>query len=299
MHPYAPHERFVAPAIGAAFGSVLLIMVVIELTFMSTPYVFGWFLLESLQQSYESGMTPFGAILQLISFGLIAATLLALVKWQHGRGFWSMVGPVTPTLHNLKIAGVAVFWLMLAQQFLPPWIAFAELELTRPIIGWAVWIIPTIGALVIQAGTEELYFRGYLQQQFAAVSDKTWVWIGVPSLLFGIGHYVNGMGPADGVLYAVWATLLGMACADLTARTGNIGAAVGLHVSNNLFAYIIVGEADMPSNGLALFLYPATDYSAFDYGLHTLIDPWVIPELLILMLSVGVMWLAARVAIRA
>ena len=80
---------------------------------------------------------------------------------------------------------------------------------------------------------------------------------------------------------------------------GNIGAAVGLHLSNNLFAFVVVGEVGGPSSGLALFLYPPTDYSQFDYGLHTLMEPWVIPEILILSLMVGVMWLAARIAIRA
>ena len=122
--------------------------------------------------------------------------------------------------------------------------------------------------------------------------------MGIPSVLFGAGHYLNGFGPADGVLYAFWATLLGLACADLTARTGNIGAAIGLHLSNNLFTFIIVGEKGMPSSGLALFLYSPIDHSQFDYGLHTLVQPWIIPELMTLVLVVGVMWLAARVALR-
>ena len=42
--------------------------------------------------------------------------------------------------------------------------------------------------------------------------------MGLPSLLFGAAHYLNGFGPADGVLCALQATLLGLACADLTAR---------------------------------------------------------------------------------
>jgi hypothetical protein len=132
-------------------------------------------------------------------------------------------------------------------------------------------------------------FWGYLQQQCAALSDRPWVWMGLPSLLFGAAHYLNGFGPADGVLCALQATLLGLACADLTARTGNIGAAIGLHLSNNLFAFLIVGEKGMPSSGLVLFLYPATNHSQFDYGLHTLAKPWIIPEMLTITLLIGVM----------
>lgn len=297
--PYAAHHTFIQPALGASFGAVLVIIVAMEVSFFMTPSLVAIFLPDDLAEAFETGSTPLSALAQLFSFGLVAASLCILVRSLHGRGFWSMVGPARPSIQHMKLAGLAVFWLLLIREFLPPWIAYDELAVTRPLMGWAVWIVPTIGALIIQAGTEELYFRGYLQQQFAVMSDSKWVWMGLPSLLFGLGHYYNGIGPADSVLYVLWATLLGVACADLTARTGNIGAAVGLHVSNNLFAFMIVSEMNMPSNGLALFLYPATDYGAYDYGLHTLADPWVIPEMLILALSVGVMWLAARIGLRA
>lgn len=297
--PYAAHRAFVQPALGASFGAVLVIIVAMEASFFMSPWLMTSALPDDLATAFENGSTPLSALAQLFSFALVAASLCIMVCGIHGRGFWSMVGPARPTIQHMKIAGLAVFWVLLAREFLPPWIAFDELAFTRPLFGWAIWIIPTIGALIIQAGTEELYFRGYLQQQFAVMSDSKWVWMGLPSLLFGLGHYYNGFGPADSVLYVLWATLLGMACADLTARTGSIGAAVGLHVSNNLFAFMIVSEIDMPSNGLALFLYPARDYGAYDYGLHTLADPRVIPELLILALSVGVMWLAARIGLRA
>jgi membrane protease YdiL (CAAX protease family) len=297
---YAAHREFVRAALASpSLGKLLIIVVLMELAFVVAPLVVTVMLPTGLQMAYDAGVTPVAVLAQLATFALIAWVLVMLVRRLHGRGFWSMTGPVGPSLRNLKIAGVGVFWLLLVQQFLPPWIAFAELMETRNLIAWGIWIIPTIAILIIQTGTEELYFRGYLQQQCAALSDNPLIWMGAPSLLFGLGHYLNGYGPADGVLYSLWATFLGLACADLTARTGNIGAAVGLHLSNNLFAFVVVGEGGGPSSGLALFLYPPTDYSQFDYGLHTLMEPWVIPEILILSLMVGVMWLAARIAIRA
>ena len=191
-----------------------------ELAFVVAPLVVTVMLPTGLQMAYDAGVTPVAVLAQLATFAIIAWVLVMLVRRLHGRGFWSMAGPVGPSLRNLKIAGVGVFWLLLVQRFLPPWIAFAELMETRNLIAWGIWIIPTIAILIIQTGTEELYFRGYLQQQCAALSDNPLIWMGAPSLLFGLGHYLNGYGPADGVLYALWATLLGLACADLTARTG-------------------------------------------------------------------------------
>lgn len=296
---YAAHIAFMRPALGSPnLGPVLIIVVLMELVFVLAPVFVGAMLPDSWLLLYEAGVTPLGVLAQLLTFGLIAAALVWMVRKFHTRGFWSMVGPLDATIRNLKIVGLAVFVLLVVQTILPPWIMFADLVETRPLLGWAVWIIPAIAALLIQTGTEELYFRGYLQQQCAALSDKPWVWMGIPSVLFGAGHYLNGFGPADGVLYAAWATLLGLACADLTARTGNIGAAIGLHLSNNLFAFMIVAEAGVPSSGLALFLYPPTDHSQFDYGLHTLTEPWIVPEIMTLTLMIGVMWLAARVALR-
>lgn len=299
IDPYAPMRDFSRPALAsAALGPVMRIVVLMELTFVLGPLVVMAMLPSRAVSVIQTGTTPIGVIGQLLTFGLYAAVLVYMVRKWHGRGFWSMVGPIGPTLTQMKAASLAVGTLLLVQTVLPPWVAFSDLVEIKPLLPWLAWLPITIGVLIIQTGMEELYFRGYLQQQLAAISDKPMIWMGLPSLLFGIGHYMNGYGPADGVLYVFWATLLGLACADLTARTGNIGAAVGLHLSNNLFAFVVVGLQNGPSSGLALLLYPYEDLSQFDYGLHTLFAPWMLIELPTLILSVLVLWLAARIAIK-
>ncbi len=100
------------------------------------------------------------------------------------------------------------------------------------------------------------------------------------------------------MFYTIWATCLGLACADLTARTGTIGAAVGLHVSNNLFALTYVGIQDWPATGLMLFLYPYQDPYAYDYSLASFFTLPTMIELVVSLMMIAVMWLAARVAIR-
>ena len=50
-------------------------------------------------------------------------------------------------------------------------------------------------------------------------------------------------------------TLFGLVAADITARTGSIGAAWGLHFANNTFAILILAvQGTIP--GLALFHTP-------------------------------------------
>ncbi len=292
-------RAFRRPASGHAdLGPVLVIVVAMELAFVLGPVFVLGFLSEDGAQAYEQGETAWAVIQQLLTFGLYVLVLVGFVRKLHDRGFWSMVGPVDATTDAFKKVAWVVGVLLAVQTVLPPSINFDEVSVIRPVLPWLMWTPVVILALIVQTGAEEIYFRGYLQQQLACLSDKRWVWMGLPSVLFGAGHYLNGYGPADGIIYAIWATCLGLACADLTARTGNIGAAVGLHMSNNLFAFMLTGVEGWPSNGLALFLYPYVDPLAYNYGLETLFAPWAVLELLIVLLMVLVMWLAARIAIK-
>jgi len=172
-------------------------------------------------------------------------------------------------------------------------VAWFIVEIAPPFIEWR-----DIVEITIQSATEEIVYRGYLQQQLAVMSRSRWVWMGVPSVLFGAAHYFNGYGPSEGLLWAFWATLLGLACADLTARTGNLGAAIGLHTANNVFASAVIGIDGWPSSGLARYIYAYIDQSAYDYSLSTLLQPWALMEVLISAMGVAVMWLAARLAMR-
>ena len=100
------------------------------------------------------------------------------------------------------------------------------------------------------------------------------------------------------MIWAIWATCLGIACADLTARTGNLGAAMGLHIANNAFALLIVAVEGWPASGLALFLYPYEDPALYAYGIEAVFSPFVIYQLLVMLLSLWIMWIAARIAVR-
>ena len=120
----------------------------------------------------------------------------------------------------------------------------------------------------------------------------------LPSLMFGGLHFWNGNGAAEGVIWAIWAATLGIACADLTARTGNLGAAIGMHLANNTFALLIVSVEGWPASGVALFLYPYEDPELYAYGAEALLSPWAAVHLTTVLLTIFVMWAAARIALK-
>ncbi|MDP5084923.1 MAG: CPBP family intramembrane metalloprotease [Yoonia sp.] len=298
--PYAPHAEFIRPAWQTPeIWRVLVMVVSFEVVFALSPFVFAAFLpTETAVDAFYEGTSAFGTLAQFFSFGVSAIGFLVLLRLLHRRGFWSLVGPASEAKRDLiRVAWAVAVWLLILE-FLPPWINTADLAEVRDFAAWVVLVPIAILALLIQVGTEEIIFRGYLQQQFACISRSRWAWMFVPSAMFGALHFWNGNGAADGTIWALWATALGIACADLTARSGNLGAAIGLHLANNAFALLVVGVQGWPSSGVALFLYPYEDPELYSLGIAALWSPWVVFQLLTMILSVAIMWLAARIAIQ-
>lgn len=286
---------FIAPA--RAFRAVWRIALVVlgfEIAFSVTPA-----LIAPMVNWNVTAESPLLTLLDFAAFALPALALLALVRLIHHRGVRSLTGPAGPFRRDLGRVLLAVCIVLAVQQPFLLWPDWGRItEVRNPAI-WAIWLIPALAAIAVQVGTEEIYFRGYLTQQLAALTPHRRVWLLIPSVYFGGSHLLNGGGLADGVLWALWAGLLGAACSDLTARTGNLGAAVGLHLGNNLFATAVIGITNMPGSGLALLLLPPEDAALYAGGLDALLTPLTLLDVTFGALGVAVMWLAARVAIRA
>ncbi|EGF93457.1 CAAX amino terminal protease family protein [Asticcacaulis biprosthecium C19] len=91
-----------------------------------------------------------------------------------------------------------------------------------------------VAALAVQTFAEEYVFRGYITQALLKISSNKWIAIIVGSLLFGALHIPNG------IPQAVSATVMGVAFAWITLRTGSIAFAAGVHFINNLYGAVVV-----------------------------------------------------------
>ncbi len=294
--PYAAHARFIRPAYAA---SAPLLVIVVLLGFEVILGFTGILTFEILPQDVDfPDASPFGTILGFALFGLSLLLFHGLVKLVHKRGIGSMLGPLGQLWYDGRRALFGVGALLLSLEILMPSYGIDEIVETRNALFWAVLLPIGFVAILIQCTTEEVVYRGYLQQQIAVLTRGPLAYLVVPSVIFGLGHYWNGWGVSDGILYAYWATLLGLACADLTARTGSLGAAIGLHTANNLYATFLFAEQSGPTSGLALFLTEYVDWSAFDYSLESLFSVWTLFDMAFSTITVLLMWLAARIAIR-
>lgn len=229
------------------------------------------------------GTTPATMLVLLLSFGVWPVALALALNVAHRRAFGSLLGAnLWPHFVTVTLAMAVLHGVLLA---MPPW-GENGLEPHTPLGLWLSLLPLALLAVFIQVGAEELVFRGYLQQALAARGVPVWVWMGLPSLLFGLGHYDANAGSNAGLI-ALWAVIFGLLMADLTARAGSIGPAIAVHMVNNVVALLFTGLNDS-LNGLSLFVYPLglNDEAALRA---------LLPVDFMLML---VSWLAARLALR-
>jgi hypothetical protein len=124
---------------------------------------------------------------------------------------------------------------------------------------WDVWLrfLPfALLGILVQTGAEELFFRGYLQGHLAARFGQPLIYMVLPTIAFGFAHY----SPAADLGANAWLILVvtgyfGLIASDLTARTGSLGFAWGLHFANNVLAILLISVMG-GLNGLALFRLP-------------------------------------------
>lgn len=206
---------------------------------------FGW--IQGLATPDRPAQTL--ALLGTFAGLLVGVFLAALV---HFRGPGTLFGPRDETLRGFLVTLLVtapLYGLLIG--------AGAWIEPPVPNLPWETWLRLLPAALVlllVQISAEELIFRGYLQQQLAARFAARWVWMGIPSVIFGLLHW-NPEAGASAWLIVATTFVFGLVLADLTARTGSLGAALGLHFVNNVAGLLVISISGTIT-GLALWVTP-------------------------------------------
>lgn len=261
--PYTAMQQFTAPArkypaiwrilLGIAVMLAVYALSIAVLSGVATAVTPDIQDMGDLSQLLEGHGTR-GALWTLGSFGgmALAACAAALVHWRRPR---TLFGPGGRMLRHFVLGflvtslfGAASFCVLVFTQDLSPGLDRSTWQRLLPL---------ALVLLLIQTGAEELVFRGYLQQQLGARFQNPLIWLVLPSLLFGALHFEPSAPPVAIALILCATGLFGLIAADLTARTGSIGAGWGIHMANNIAAILLVSMSDS-LNGLALF---RTDFS--------------------------------------
>lgn len=203
-------------------------------------------------QELQVGRNPGSVALLLLTFGGMALGPVLAAAALHFRGPGSLLGPWGDWWRGFVTAFavvVLVFGVLMAASA-AIWPPVANLDLAR----WLIWLPLALPLLFVQIAAEELLFRGYLMQQLAVRFTARWVWFTLPALAFGLLHWDPEAG-RNLPLVLLSAFAFGLVAADLTERTGSLGAAMGFHFANNLLALFVLSIKDTIT-GLALYVTP-------------------------------------------
>ena len=268
---FAPvFESFVAPARARAamwrlaLGAILAAVIYLAGSFGAMLALWAAtapgtdFLVWSAQVAQPT--TPEATFLVLFaSFPFMALGVFVAARLLHARTPATLFGRAPVVLRHFAV-GVAVMFGLTAITLLPVLlVGFDGIPNLDP-ARWAMLLPLTIFGVLVQTGAEELAFRGYLQQQLAARFRSPMAWLILPSALFAVVHWNPAAMGGNVYLPLAVAFLFGLIAADLTAKTGSIGAAWGIHFANNFNGLALVAT-DGTITGLALYRTP---YSAAD-----------------------------------
>lgn len=213
-----------------------------------------------------------GVLLLLATFAGMAAGPIVAARLLHGRGPGSLFGPARRVARDfLTAAGVVVGLGLLS---LAAWTLLYDARPNLELRTWLLLLPLAIPGILLQTLAEELVFRGYLLQQLAARFRARALWMGLPAAIFGLAHYDPQSGPLLAWLIVGSAFLFGLAGADLTARTGALGAAWGFHFANNALAILLLAT-EGTITGLALDTTPYAVAEAGTLGRLVIVDAGV------------------------
>lgn len=294
---YYPHARFVAPAQGAAqlwrlcFGLVLaagLFLALTQLLFGTLFQMMEPNAVDAIMEDGQTGQTATGMFVLLFQLGLLGVSAALVVIMVHKRRPLTLIGEPGLAVRQFIVVTIAMLALTAVIWVLPPYDMGAPLERNMGFGRWLMLLPVALLAVLIQSGAEEVFFRGYIQQQLAARFRSPVIWMIVPSTLFGLAHYLPDSAGSNAWTIVAWAALFGILMADLTARSGTLGPAIAVHFVNNLSAMVITSVPDEMS-GLALYVLP------FGMADEAQMAAWLPVDFGFMFVS----WLVARLAIRA
>lgn len=292
--PPAPPAAFLAPArtraepwrIVATLGVTLIAAVLMGQVLADLiRTLIGPFWSVAVLRGLEEGRSPLGVVAVLASFAPLTLAFALALRLFHDRGWTTLLGP-------LPLTRATLFWVAGAMILLQ--LVLAPLQTASPDVGrhltfarqWP-WILPALAGIVLQSGTEEAVFRGYLLQQLAARYPSPWAWAVLPSVLFAAWHLDPGTGTLGLIWSAAAAFAFGLAAADITARTGTLGPAIGMHVAMNVGGLLILG------------LYGRMDGLAGWNLVLNPMQPWAgLPYMAIDLMGILVAWLLTRLILR-
>jgi membrane protease YdiL (CAAX protease family) len=255
---HSPNHKTTLPrlVLGTAIVILLWAVTTAAVLFGGTYAFFAW--QASTAAAPPSGMqgfldSPIGILTALASFAGIWIGLWIAMRWVHGEPLSALLGVGRHVSRSGFLKGlIAVLITSLVSEIL---LYLLQPEIARGPIGlssWLLFLIPIVALTLLQTSSEEVLFRGYLLRSLASRFKSPFIWALLPGLLFTSLHWsasstaaINACVLASIAAFALLLTLM-------VYVTGNLGAAFGAHLGNNLTGFLLISHQES-YNSFALF----------------------------------------------
>jgi membrane protease YdiL (CAAX protease family) len=214
------------------------------------------------------GLDPnVGLAMMLFPFmaGLLAFILL--VKPLNNRTLKNVINGTRKIRWNRFFISASI-WMILSGLYLFVYLKIDPANFTLNNKTSSLIILSVVSLLFIpfQAAFEEVLFRGYLMQGFAAVLRNRWFPLLMTSVLFGLMHAFNPEVKEFGFLTMMPQYILfGLIFGIITILDDGIEAAMGAHTANNVFLCIMVTNQSSALQTPALYqqlnIFPSTEFA--------------------------------------
>ena len=237
------------------------LIIVICWALTSLLAIVGGVFLVSRWQGADTGMpnmatftaTPAGVLTVLASFCGIWIGAWIAMRFVHRQSLSALFGDSRRiSLNGFGKGLAAVALTSLASEVL---IYPLQPGIARGAIGLSAWLlalVPIAALTFVQTSSEELLFRGYLPRGLALRFRSPVVWALLPTVAFTALHWspANSL-PINICIMVSIGAFAGVLMLLVTA-TGNLGAAFGAHLANNLFGFLLISHQES-YNAFALF----------------------------------------------
>lgn len=197
-------------------------------------------------QGFEDMLSSdIGMFAMLLSFAGIWIGVWVAVRFVHKDRFGNVLGATgSLSWRDFRKGFVAIVLTSILSEIMiyaiRPEFSLAPLDPAT----WLIAFLPLLALCFLQTSAEELMFRGYLLRGLANRFRSPWIWGVLPGLTFLLIHYTPGMTGEDIALILLTIGALTIVLVLLVYVTGNLGASMGVHMGNNLVAFLVVGHQD-------------------------------------------------------
>ena len=245
---------------GQLLGAIPLGIVVAVKTIISQGSI-------AINPGNMADLTVFGLSKNLALFLTLFSTVVSLlftiflIKALHNRTFSETVNGRRKIRFGRIGSGAAV-WVILMVVYLIIDYSFNPGDYVLQ-LDWGKFIVLCILSLCmipLQTTSEELLFRGYLAQGFAAWTKNRWLAFLIPGVLFGLMHIANPEVKEFGFWLAMpQYVFFGLLFGLISVLDDGIELAIGMHAANNVFLSIFTTHSASALQTNALFEVQAID----------------------------------------